>query len=63
MTFYGRDIYIYMCICVPPISFIQSSVGGHVGCLHVLATASDAAMNMGLQEMVSPFPKVVYPEI
>ena len=51
-----------MCICVPPISFIQSSVG-HVGCLHVLATASDAAMNMGLQEMVSPFPKVVYPEI
>ena len=28
--------------------FIHSSVDGHLGCLHVLATANSAAMNTGI---------------
>ena len=35
------------CVCAP--HFISPSVDGHVGCFHLLALVSRAAMNMGVQ--------------
>ena len=33
--------------------FIHSSVDGHLGCFHVLATANSAAMNTGIRASFS----------
>ena len=40
-------IYIYM-IYMYHIFIIHSSVSGHLGCLHVLAFVTRAAMNIGV---------------
>ena len=38
-----------VCVCIHHIFLIQSSVDGHLGCFHVLATVKSAAMNNGVQ--------------
>ena len=36
-------------MCIYYIFFIHSSVGGHLGCLHVLAIVNSAAMNFSME--------------
>ena len=40
--------------------FIHSSVGGHLGCFHVLALANSAAVNNGLHVSFSVLVSSVY---
>ena len=37
---------VYVCVYIYHIFFIHSSVDGHLGCFHVLATGDSAAMNI-----------------
>lgn len=47
------------------ILFIYSSVDGRLGCSHLLALVSDAAINMGVQisESLPSLPLSVFPEV
>ena len=37
---------VCVCVCVQHVFFIRPSVDGHLGCPHVLAAVSCAAMNI-----------------
>ena len=39
---------------IHPILFIHSSVDGHLGCLHFLATVTNAAVNIHVQDFCEP---------
>ena len=44
----GVCVSVYVCVCVPHVFFVGSSVDGHSGCLHVLPVVNRAAMNIGV---------------
>lgn len=47
-------VYIYIYVYIYTTSFfIRSSVGGHLGCVHILAIISSALMNMGCTDLLS----------
>ena len=43
----------YSDVCLNCILLIHSSVNGHLGCFHLLATVNNAAMNTGVQVSIS----------
>lgn len=42
----------FVCVCLAHILFIHSSVGGCLGCLHLLAPVGNVAMNIRMQLFV-----------
>jgi len=43
----GKISFFYSIVYMFPIFFICSSVDGHIGCLHILATGNNATVNRG----------------
>ena len=40
-------VHVYVCVCACLIFFIHSPIDRHIGCFHVMAVLSNAAVNAG----------------
>lgn len=39
--------------------FVDSSLGGHLGCVHLVATVTNATLDIGVQCLFAPLPSVL----
>ena len=60
------SVCVSVCLCVYQSHFfIHSSIEGHLGCFHTLATVNNAAVKMGVWISIRDilFPSDIYPEV